>query len=121
MTYLENNNILYDLQHGFRKSRSCQSQLLQFIQELAKNKNIQTDLIIMDFAEAFDKVPHRRLPYKLQYYGIQENPLFWIQAFLSDRTQTVIVNGISSNTVPVTSGVPQGTLWGPILGTDHLN
>jgi hypothetical protein len=67
-------------------------QLLQFIQELAKdnNKNIQTDLIMMDFAKTFDKVP-RRLPYKLQYYGIQENTLLWIQAFLSDRTQTVVV------------------------------
>jgi hypothetical protein len=108
MTYLENNNLLYDLQHGFRKSRSCESQLLQLIQELAKNnnKNIQTDFIIMDFAKAFDKVPHRRLLYKLKYYGIQENTLLWIQAFLSDRTQTVVVNRISSNTVPVTSGVP---------------
>jgi hypothetical protein len=108
MTYLENNNILYDLQHGFRKSRSCESQRLQFIQELVKinNKNIQTDLISMGFAKAFDKVPHRRLLYKLKYYGIQENTLLWIQAFLSDRTQTVVVNRISSNTVPVTSGVP---------------
>jgi hypothetical protein len=67
MTYLENNNILYDLQHGFRKSRSCELQLLQFIQEFSKNnnKNIQTDLIIMDFAifKAFDKVLHRHLLY----------------------------------------------------------
>ena len=64
MTYLENNNILYDLQHGFRKSRSCELQLLQFIQEFSKNnnKNIQTDLIIMDF-KAFDKVLHRHLLY----------------------------------------------------------
>ena len=69
------------------------------------NKNIQTDLIIMDFAKAFDKVPHRRLLYKLKY-GIQENTLLWIQAFLSDRTQTVVVNRISFNTVPATSGVP---------------
>jgi hypothetical protein len=57
---------LYDLQHGFRKARSCESQLLPFIQELnaSNNKNIQTDLIIMDFAKAFDKVSHRRLLYK---------------------------------------------------------
>ena len=57
MTYLESNNIFYDLQHGFRNFRSWESQLLQFIQELAKNnnKNMQTDLIIIDFAKAFDK------------------------------------------------------------------
>ena len=110
MTYIENNYNLYDFQHGFRKSRSCESQRLQFIQELVKinNKNIQTDLIIMDFAKAFDKVPHRHLLYKLKYYGIQENTLLWIQAFLSDRTQTVVVNGISSNTVPATSRCSPG-------------
>jgi len=84
------------------------------------NKNIQTDLIMMDFAKAFDKVP-RRLPDKLQYYGIQENTLLWIQAFLSDRTQTVVVIGISSNTVPVTSGVPRGTVLRPILILIYIN
>jgi hypothetical protein len=61
------------------------------IQKYAKNnnKNIQTDLIIVDFAKEFDKVPHRRLLYKLKYYGIQENTLLWIQTFLSDRTHKV--------------------------------
>jgi hypothetical protein len=75
----------------------------------------------MDFAKTFDKVPHRRLLYKLKYYGIQENTLLWIQAFLSDRTQTVVVKGISSNTVPVTSAVPQGTVLGPILFHIYIN
>jgi len=58
MDHPENNNILYDLQHGFRTSRSCETQLVSFIQELAQNNNhnIQTDIIVMDFAKAFDKV-----------------------------------------------------------------
>jgi hypothetical protein len=64
---------------------------------------IQTDLIIMDFAKAFDKVSHRRLLYKLEYYRIQTHTLNWIQAFLSDRTQTVVIDGVTSNTVPLTS------------------
>ena len=62
----------------------------------------------MDFAKVFDKVPHRRLLYKLNYYGISGLTLHWISAFLTNRTQTVVIDGKSSSTVPVTSGVPQG-------------
>ena len=115
MNHLENNKILYELQHGFRHNRSCETQLLSFIQELSEtdNKNIQTDLIIMDFAKTFDKVPHRRLLYKLNYYGISGPTLHWISAFLTNRTQTVVIDGKSSSTVPVTSGVPQGTVLDP--------
>ena len=100
MQHLEKNNILYDLQHSFRKSRSCETKLLHFVQELTSNynKNIQTVLIIMDF----DKDQH--LLYKLNFYGIQNQTLNWIKAFLSDHTQTVVINGTSSNTAPVASG-----------------
>ena len=109
MSHLENIEILYNLQHGFRKARSCETQRIDFIQELAKsnNCNTQTDLIIMGFAKSFDKVPHCRLLYKLKFYGIQKDILNWNKAFLSDRTQTVVINGTSSTSVPVTSDVPQ--------------
>jgi retron-type reverse transcriptase len=74
MQHLETNNILYELQHGFRAKRSCASQIISLIHDLTQNndKNIQTDLIIMDFAKAFDKVPHKRLLYKMKYFGISE-------------------------------------------------
>jgi len=69
MKHLESNNILFEFQHGFRANRSCESQIISMIHQLTynKDKNIQTDLIIMDFAKAFDKVPHKRLLYKLKY------------------------------------------------------
>ena len=101
MNHLENNKILYELQHGFRHNRSCETQLLSFIQELSEtdSKNIQTDLIIMDFAKAFDKISHRRPLYKLNYYGISGLTLHWISAFLTNRTQTVVIDGKPSCSV----------------------
>ena len=72
MTHLENNEILYDLQYGFISKRSCETQLVSFLQNLFKShdEKTQTDVIIMDLAKAFDKVPHKHLIYILKYYGI---------------------------------------------------
>ena len=68
-----------------------------------------------DITKAFDTVPHKRLRFKLQWYGIVGNTYQWISSFLSDRHQKVVIDNVSSDSVSVVSGVPQGTVLGPIL------
>jgi hypothetical protein len=104
LTHLENTNILSDEQHGFRKRRSCDTQLVLTIHDSAKalDSGDQIDGILLDFS----KVPHNRLLMKLDHYGVRNNTLSWIQDFLSDCTQTVVLEGNSSSTNRVTSGVP---------------
>ena len=77
--------------------------------------------ILLDFAKAFDTVPHQRLLSKISYYGIAGNTRNWIEHWLADRTQKVIVDGVSSSSVQVQSGVPQGTVLGPLLFLVYIN
>ncbi|KAI8516955.1 hypothetical protein Bbelb_055360 [Branchiostoma belcheri] len=113
----------YRAKHGFSHGKSCETQLLSLTDDLAFNRNngTQTDLIFMDFAKALNKVPHRRLLHKLQYYGVRGNTLVWIQNFLLGRSQTVVLDGERSDPMSVTSGVPQGTVLGPILFLAYMN
>ena len=84
--HMNTHDLLYDLQHGFREKGSCETQLTMLVEDLARNLSAekQTDLNILDFSKAFDKVKHSQLLWKLHQYGIRANALNWIRAFLGN-------------------------------------
>ena len=116
--FLVKHNLINTSQHGFLKAKSCLTNLLCFFDEITKwvDDGSPVDVVYLDFQKAFDKLPHQRLILKLKAHGIGNDVINWIEKWLTLRRQRrVILDGEISNWKSVLSGVPQGSVLGPIL------
>jgi hypothetical protein len=108
---------IYEGQHGFRPGHSCKIQVVTVCQDIVDSldEEVRTDAIIIDFSKAFDLVPRNRLVTKMAATSVDLRAVVWVNEFLLRHLQRVRVDGQQSGEVRVTSGVPQGSVLGPLL------
>ena len=123
ITFLQKHDIISNSQFGFREKHNTTHALLSLINTVSVSieKSYHTIGMFLDFSKAFDTINHDILLHKLAHYGIRGKALQWFQSYLSDRKQFVTIGGYNSSTVPITCGVPQGSLLGPLLFSIYVN
>ena len=123
MRFLSEKNLLHPNQHGFRPRLGCETQLVELLADLSRELDLgnEVDACLLDFSKAFDTVNHQKLLQKMMNIGLSQQVISWTSAFLKGRSQRVALEGSLSSPCEVTSGVPQGSVVGPVLFLIYIN